>query len=183
MIASEKIVWLAVAVSFTVSCATLGDLPTDAELIAVFDGNQSDFETLLRMFEEDDDFLRIAPEFAVPKGQFLPPPAPDEIRLTKERLKSYHALFAKLDLDHGLVRRQEPPFPILFVVSARGVVHAGDLVVADDSGICFVPFELVDEVLGQVRAIEAQEAAARELIEKDGPMGELKELFRRRQRL
>ena len=63
------------------------------------------------------------------------------------------------------------------------VVHAGDLVVADDSGICFVPFELVDEVLGRVRAIEAQEAAARELIEKDAPMGELKELFRRRQRL
>lgn len=60
------------------------------------------------------------------------------------------------------------------------VVYAGDLVVADDSGVCVVPFELVEELIDEAEAIEAAEDQMRELIAKKAPVSELRPLFRKR---
>lgn len=60
------------------------------------------------------------------------------------------------------------------------LVHAGDFVVADDSGICFIPHELVMKVLEYAEATERSEDTMRGLIEDKKPISELKPLFRAR---
>jgi len=60
------------------------------------------------------------------------------------------------------------------------LVEPGDFVVADDSGICFIPPHLVEKVLSDAQATEAAEAAARDLIRSKAPLSELKPLFRSR---
>lgn len=60
------------------------------------------------------------------------------------------------------------------------LVHAGDFVVADDSGICFIPHELVMKVLEYAEATEKAENKMRGLIEDKRPISELKPLFRAR---
>lgn len=59
-------------------------------------------------------------------------------------------------------------------------VIPGDLVIADDSGICVVPADRVQQVLDEVRSISRDEEVMRELIHKNAPISELKPLFRRR---
>ena len=59
-------------------------------------------------------------------------------------------------------------------------VIPGDLIIADDSGICVVPAEKVQYVLDQVRQICKDEEIMRELIHKNAPISELKPLFRKR---
>ncbi len=60
------------------------------------------------------------------------------------------------------------------------VVYAGDFVVADDSGVCVVPFELVEELIDEAEAIEAAEDTMRDLIANKAPISELRPLFRKR---
>ncbi len=60
------------------------------------------------------------------------------------------------------------------------LVEPGDFVVADDSGVCFIPHHLVEVILEEAQATEAAEEAARELIRKKRPLSELKPLFRAR---
>jgi 4-hydroxy-4-methyl-2-oxoglutarate aldolase len=60
------------------------------------------------------------------------------------------------------------------------VVYAGDLIVADDSGICVVPYEHVDRVLAEAQAIEQAEDVMRDLIKNKKPISELRPLFRKR---
>lgn len=59
-------------------------------------------------------------------------------------------------------------------------VEAGDLIVADDSGMCCVPFEHVDHVIDEIEKIAADEARMAELIVADAPLDELRPLFRKR---
>lgn len=60
------------------------------------------------------------------------------------------------------------------------VVYPGDFVVADDSGVCVVPFDLVEELISEAEAIEAAEDKMRELIADKAPISELRPLFRKR---
>jgi regulator of RNase E activity RraA len=49
-------------------------------------------------------------------------------------------------------------------ISCAGVqVQPGDLVVADDSGVCFVPYAIIDEVLAIMREIVAHETSGQSL--------------------
>ena len=59
-------------------------------------------------------------------------------------------------------------------------VEAGDFVVADDSGICFIPPLLVEPILHEALKTEKAEEAAREMIRNRRPLSELKPLFRKR---
>ena len=52
--------------------------------------------------------------------------------------------------------------------------------VADDSGVCIVPYELAEPVLEQCLAIAASEERMRQLIESKAPISELRPLFRAR---
>jgi len=60
------------------------------------------------------------------------------------------------------------------------LVEPGDFVVADDSGICFIPPHLVEPILAEAQATQTAEDAARELIRSKAPLSELKPLFRSR---
>jgi 4-hydroxy-4-methyl-2-oxoglutarate aldolase len=60
------------------------------------------------------------------------------------------------------------------------VVYAGDLVVADDSGICVVPFDRVEQLIDEAERIGAAEDDMRKLIESKAPVSELRPLFRKR---
>ena len=66
-------------------------------------------------------------------------------------------------------------------VTVHGVVvEPGDLVVADDSGVCFIPSQHIETVLEQALAIEKAEDTMRDLIETKRPISELRPLFRKR---
>ncbi|TKT69440.1 RraA family protein [Aquamicrobium sp. LC103] len=60
------------------------------------------------------------------------------------------------------------------------MVEAGDLIVADGSGICAIPFDLIETVLEKVKGILAEEATMRDLIESKRPLDELRPLYRKR---
>jgi 4-hydroxy-4-methyl-2-oxoglutarate aldolase len=60
------------------------------------------------------------------------------------------------------------------------VVQPGDLIVADDSGVCVVPADNVSFVLEKCKSISKEEAVMRELIDKNVPISDLKTLYRKR---
>ncbi|MCK9508914.1 MAG: RraA family protein, partial [Pigmentiphaga sp.] len=60
------------------------------------------------------------------------------------------------------------------------VVYPGDLVVADDSGICVVPAEYVEDLINEAEAVGAAEDTMRDLIASKAPISELRPLFRKR---
>ncbi|MEU6641948.1 RraA family protein [Saccharomonospora sp. NPDC046836] len=59
-------------------------------------------------------------------------------------------------------------------------VEPGDLMVADDSGVCVVPFEHVEHVIDEIESIAAAEEKMASLIVEGAPISELKPLFRKR---
>lgn len=60
------------------------------------------------------------------------------------------------------------------------LVQPGDFVVADDSGICVIPPELVEPILAEAQKTEAAEERSRAMIRENRPLSELKPLFRAR---
>ena len=60
------------------------------------------------------------------------------------------------------------------------LVMPGDLMVADDSGVCIVPQELAEKVIDEAEKIAASEERMRQLIEEKQPISELRPLFRAR---
>ncbi len=60
------------------------------------------------------------------------------------------------------------------------LVAPGDLMVADDSGVCIVPYEKAAEVLVKCQAIAEEEERMRKLIVSKAPINELRLLFRKR---
>ena len=59
-------------------------------------------------------------------------------------------------------------------------VEPGDLMLADDSGVCICPPEIAANVLKECLKIAAAEERMRELIESRAPISELRPLFRSR---
>lgn len=60
------------------------------------------------------------------------------------------------------------------------VVYAGDLIVADDSGVCVVPAELIEKLIDEAEQIGKAEDTMRDLIKSKAPLDELRPLFRKR---
>lgn len=60
------------------------------------------------------------------------------------------------------------------------VVYPGDLAVADDSGICFIPQELVVKIIDAAEAVGAAEDNMRDMIRDKVSIAELKPHFRKR---
>ncbi|WP_342133381.1 RraA family protein [Hydrogenophaga sp. OTU3427] len=60
------------------------------------------------------------------------------------------------------------------------VVYPGDLIVADESGICVVPSEYIERLVTEAETIGAAEDKMRDLIASKAPISELRPLFRKR---
>lgn len=61
-------------------------------------------------------------------------------------------------------------------------VLPGDLIVADDSGVCVVPGDKVEIILEKLKSVLAEEAHMRKLTNKKVPISELKPFYRKRYR-
>ncbi|WP_180375669.1 RraA family protein [Mesorhizobium sp. 8] len=61
----------------------------------------------------------------------------------------------------------------VLVVICGVPVHAGDIVVADDSGLCFVPFHAANAVLAHAAGIATNERQRQEMIAEGRPIAEL----------
>ncbi|MBV1758340.1 MAG: RraA family protein [Dethiosulfatibacter sp.] len=59
-------------------------------------------------------------------------------------------------------------------------IMPGDLIVADDSGVCAIPYELVETVFEKVKSVLAEEDRMRELIFGKQSLAELRPLYRKR---
>lgn len=60
------------------------------------------------------------------------------------------------------------------------VVRPGDLILADDSGICAVPPEKAEEVLAKIKHIDESEEEMRKLIENGASIEDIRPLYRKR---
>lgn len=60
------------------------------------------------------------------------------------------------------------------------VVLPGDLIVADDSGVCAIPADKVEIVLEKIQSVEKEEKKMRDLIYDKVPLDQLKPLYRKR---
>lgn len=60
------------------------------------------------------------------------------------------------------------------------VVYPGDLMVADESGLCVVPAEYIERLINDAESIGSAEDKMRELITSKAPISELRPLFRKR---
>jgi 4-hydroxy-4-methyl-2-oxoglutarate aldolase len=60
------------------------------------------------------------------------------------------------------------------------IVYPGDLIVADDSGVCVIPSERILPLIDEAESVSAAEDKMRELIVKKAPISELRPLFRKR---
>ena len=59
-------------------------------------------------------------------------------------------------------------------------VNPGDLVVADDSGVCVVPAEKAESMLNSVTKILADESRMRDLISRKASISEQRKIFHKR---
>jgi 4-hydroxy-4-methyl-2-oxoglutarate aldolase len=60
------------------------------------------------------------------------------------------------------------------------VVYPGDLIVADDSGVCVVPSDLIVELITEAEKVGAAEDHMRDLIKSKASIAELRPFFRKR---
>lgn len=60
------------------------------------------------------------------------------------------------------------------------VVYPGDLMVADESGLCVVPSDYIERLINDAESIGSAEDKMRELITSKAPISELRPLFRKR---
>lgn len=59
-------------------------------------------------------------------------------------------------------------------------VIPGDLVIADDTGIVFIPADKVEEVLREVQRILALEAKLTDMVDADAPLDEIRTVYKQR---
>jgi regulator of RNase E activity RraA len=95
-----------------------------------------------------------------------------------------------LDLDYPVWAKGATPMTGKFRMEAIEIngpvtvhditIHAGDLIVADDSGVCAIPFDQVENVLKQIQSIDEEESVMRGLVNDKKPLDELRPLYRKR---
>ncbi|PYL67861.1 MAG: hypothetical protein DMF28_08100 [Verrucomicrobia bacterium] len=99
--------------------------PTDAELRERFTQLRRDFEKLVTMAQEDNEVIRIAPDFTWTTSNMGWPRPQSELGFTLERWNEYRRLFQILGLEAGILRPCDHPNAIYLIVQTKGLSVAG----------------------------------------------------------
>ncbi|RYE93487.1 MAG: hypothetical protein EOO77_45435 [Oxalobacteraceae bacterium] len=104
-------------------CQKLDEHPTDRAMIEEFNSNRSTFESLLNMVRAEKRVSRVADDFIWIDDAMSVNEVEQPRYLPRERLIRYRALFRKLNLESGVVRRADGT--IGFLRSSSGMVTSG----------------------------------------------------------
>src|SRR5919198_3545993 len=95
----------------------------DPELVVNFTHHADDLEKLRSMAEKDAHVTRIASDFTLLANNTKWPR--DDIGFSEARWNEYRSMFSKLSLQEGIVRTEDFPGAIFFVVRAMGLCTGG----------------------------------------------------------
>jgi hypothetical protein len=113
--------------SLVIGCDYLIDdpHPSDKELIANFQSQEEDFDTLIKMANEDSKVVRIGYDFTWLDNNYSWPRPDSELGFSKVRWEEYRRIFKKLHLEKGIAWYSIPDGPILLLSSTRGLATGG----------------------------------------------------------
>ena len=120
----------AIAFAVVLQCACSG--PSDKSLERNFLLHREQFDRLLKMFDEDQYLVRVAPEFVRPASGTWPS-AKGQMPIDSERWNQYKYLFSICSLQGG-VERGARPDDVFFLAWSRGLLDR-----ASDKGFLYCP--------------------------------------------
>lgn len=97
-------------------------LPSEDALARKFHRNRATLETILAMAQEDQDVIRIAPDFTWLAGEMSWPRPEEQLGFSRERWQRYRQLFEEAGVPAGVSRRDTKVF---FLVESCGIVGSG----------------------------------------------------------
>jgi hypothetical protein len=109
---------MVVGLGVVLQCTCAG--PSDKLMEQNFLSHREDFDRLLRMFDEDQYLVRVAPRFVRPLNGMWPN-AKGQMPISPERWKEYKYLFSICSLDDG-VERGPRPNDVFFLAWSRGLL-------------------------------------------------------------
>jgi len=96
--------------------------PSDATLIQLFQKNESAFNKLVRMSNDDPHVIRIAYHFTRLDTNWAWPRPDSQLGFSKGRWDEYRALFNRLGLDSGISRETNMGSAVIFLTaSSKGM--------------------------------------------------------------
>jgi hypothetical protein len=99
--------------------------PTDVELSQRFAQRREDFEKLVTMAQEDDQLVRIAPDFTWTTSSMGWPRPDSQLGFSVERWNEYRHLFQLVGLEAGILRPWDHSNAIYLIVQAKGLSIGG----------------------------------------------------------
>lgn len=106
------------------SCSLFEGVPSDTALEENFFRNESDFNKLAQMSNQDWHVVRITSGFTWLDTDASWPRA--DIGFSTQRWDEYRKLFRKLGIEAGISRRKDHPSSIFVIVSGSGVLGGTD---------------------------------------------------------
>jgi hypothetical protein len=99
--------------------------PTDAELRERFAQLRTDFEKLVTMAQEENELIRIAPDFTWTRSSMGRPRPDSELGFSLERWNEYRRIFQILGLEAGILRPWDQPNAIYLIAQTKGLSIGG----------------------------------------------------------
>lgn len=117
------------------------EFDSDADLLANFDQNESEFNALIEMAKVDSKVTRIAFDFTQLEGNLKWPRPESELGFSRERWDEYKRFFEKLEIRSGLGRRQTGSTYLLYAKACGLFTNR-----AGSKGYAYSPTELSPQV-------------------------------------
>ena len=103
--------------------ADVAALDVGTDLQDRFAANRAEFEQLRTMADADSHLVRVAPEFTFLDSSSKWPR--EDVGINEVRWNEYRGLFKKLEISEGLVRNDDFPKAVFFVVKSKGLCTGG----------------------------------------------------------
>ncbi len=122
---------LFVALTYLVGGGSMS-IPKDQPMVDHFYLHQTEFNTLVKMSDQDSKVIRIAPSFTRLEDNWAWPRSEVEIGFSKERWDEYRKLFEKVGSDSGIYRQKDGSVDI--TAYSFGLVTGGS-----EKGYAYLP--------------------------------------------